>query len=703
MLVSLRCLANYINELDPFDDNLVGLFEDLGLEVKRIQRQPDDVIYTLELLANRGDLRSYVGIARELNARTSWPLAPLSLASVELNSTTGPAVSIETSLCLGYSLSLFERNTSGEDLRPDFGFGALMLEVAGVNRINTPVDVSNLVTIELGQPLHAFDADKIEGSIKVRESKLGERAHLLFSDEAIVLPEGSLVIADDVQVLAIAGVIGCEGAKPTSSTKRVLLESATFDPVSVRMTAKALGLQTSASMRFERGGDPSLLSLALARAAALLNERGWSHRGTGSAREWDEQRSVLSFDPKRFARVIGTSLRDDEMATSLEALSFQVERNLSGPWRVIVPPHRQWDVVDENDLYEEVCRNIGYNALQKTFPTIDPPHLRSNEVISARSNVEHVLLGSGFFEVFTEGFYSDDHARRLGVAEDYPRAEHLRVLDGHERAYSLMKNTNVAHALDLIRSNVASRNFDVKAFEWSRTFHPDSAAENEKCSERKVLWLVASGDAMSRAWKRPAWEVDLYWLMGVLGNILTARGIEHSFRQTETSDAHDYPVTSSLLHPTRKANIVSGGATIGVVGEIHPTIVKEFGIKRLRPCFAELLEVPLQVQAATPSYTPPARIQVVTRDVSFVVPHGLPTAEICNELMASSEAAADVHVIDVFSPAENASATAITFRITFDPVRLERTALTSEYLSAEMNKASGLVANRFAAQGLRQR
>ena len=282
MKIDIHSLRHYVAL--PQDDNAIrDLMDDIGLEVKKSEQTDEGPVFTLELLANRGDHRCYVGVAREIHGRTGWRIVTPVVADAPV--AAGGNVEVSTDNCMNYVLCELRRR---EDAVVALDTAKTrMLVVGGANTVTPPVDITNFVNIEIGQPLHAFDADKIVGRLRVREADMGETAHLLFSDAVVKVPKGTIVVSDDKRILAIAGVMGCEDAKPDEHTDRIYLESATFDPVMVRKAARHAGIQSQCSMRFERGAHPSL-ALAVAQRAVMQFSKAGSdlHRALWHAKAW---------------------------------------------------------------------------------------------------------------------------------------------------------------------------------------------------------------------------------------------------------------------------------------------------------------------------------------------------------------------------------------------------------------------------------
>src|SRR4051812_8733421 len=271
MKISANVLKRFCAGTPADPKALRRLLDDLGVEVKRLDVQGTDALLTLELLANRGDHHCYAGVAREVAARTKSELLLPAVRALEVGAPPLP-LRVESDKCLLYAATPLRVIGS---LGTSLGKAAdELLGAAGLLTGNAAIDVTNLVNLELGQPSHAFDRARIQGRITIRESRPGEKAWLLFTPEPRELPSGTLVIADDVKVLAIAGVIGCEDSKIHDDTQEIILESAAFDPVAVRIGGRSLATHTDASARFERGSDPTLAAVAAGRIAQLLGEAG---------------------------------------------------------------------------------------------------------------------------------------------------------------------------------------------------------------------------------------------------------------------------------------------------------------------------------------------------------------------------------------------------------------------------------------------
>lgn len=672
---------------------LRDLLDDLGLEVKRLDPLDDgDLALTLELLANRGDHHAYAGIAREIAGRTQ--------GSVQLPDTLdlqiGPSpidVHIETSACLRYTATLLHRAEPGLGELSPHSLAPIL--AAEQSPISAPVDATNLANLELGQPTHAFDADTIVGAIRVRDARPGERAWPLFAPEPVALPEGAIVIADDEKILGIAGVIGCEESKTTPATRRLIIESATFDPVRVRKTARAMGLSTDASARFERGADPLAALHGAGRVAWLLSrEAGWELQpGTGLFGDWSDPARQIPLSVPAAASFLDHPLHAQEIADRLSRYGFRVSAQWP-EWQgdpawpmpvelqelsrdklrayvlVQVPPHRLWDVEETADLYEELARSIGYNQTPAYLPPVELGSLPSPAEQRKRAITE-LLLGHGFYEVVLDGFHARDLAERLGLPTDHPLSDHVQTLNALDRGYSLLKNSALPQALDGLATNLRLRLDQIKAFEWTRTFHPDKTASNGVCREQPVLWALACGPDRAPSWAEAGRSADAWYLKGVLHNLATDLDLPLTLGTLDPSAP-----PHALLHPGRSAAVLLGDRRIGALGEVHPAIVAAFKIKRARPVYLELhADALLTAPSVRQPWSHPSTSQPIERSLAFTLPHRVHAGELIDTLRdAGPDWLTDVRIVDLYAhQVDGAPMRSITYALRFDTEQQPRT------------------------------
>ncbi len=609
----MKILRSYLQQWLPSipqeTKEIRDLFEDLGLEVKRVETSEWGPLFHLELLANRGDHHSYHGIAQELCGRLGGSVLPL--PQTTLNQASAVRFQVTSPLCHAYTLTEIHIASNANTLASEWQSPLIS---SGSQLVNLAVDISNLVNLEYGQPTHAFDADCIQGNITVRESLPGEKAHLLFQPEPIVITEGTLVIADEEKILAIAGVIGCEASKATSETTRFLIESACFDPVAVRKAAKQLRLTTDASIRFERGSDVAMIQPAVERMVHLLKQHTpVSYCG---AVEW------LSLAPLPTTQIqlmvshlnafVGMDFSPQEVTEILRRYGFVMEavQSSSDSLWVTVPPHRYWDVKDCEDLYEEVCRAYSYDRLPAQLPW-DTLGAAQPPCEAMQSQVESVLLGQGFYEIFTDCFYSPQLRQNMWESDSHPLWPHVETLNALDKDCALLKNNCLAQALELVHQNTRRQQHDLKVFEWTKVFLPK--AGKPVCEEIPVLWLVAMGNAVNH-WQRQI-NIDVWFLKGIVETHAENLGL--AFDYTKENSGHRLV---EAFHPSQHLTLMHKGKPVGILGRIHPRLCQNFQISEFQPYYLEIeTQALLQQPTDRPLVLPPLW-QPIKRDLTFVLP-----------------------------------------------------------------------------------
>jgi phenylalanyl-tRNA synthetase beta chain len=654
------------------------LLDDVGIEVKTAETTELGTVFNVELLANRGDHYAYDGLAREISGRTGKPLKYPRLRKLDAQPADATRVKIETPLCLVYTLTELTAPESGATPLPDEVMAPLT--AADIHTVLPAVDVSNLTNFDIGQPTHAFDADKIDGPITVRTSRKGEQAWMLFTPGPVEIPEGTLVIADDSKILGIAGVIGCEESAVRAETKRIALESATFDPVAVRIASRQLNQATDAAARFMRGGDPSLPLIGAARVAYLLEKHcGYTVGNAYTAGEWQNPQRKIEVDVAKTQRFTGAELSHLEMAERLTRYGFTVEPTVN-TLTVTVPPHRLWDVSFEADIAEELLKSVGYNATPITLPRVSMGALPSHaENVIARTS--GLLVSEGFYEIFTDGFYGRGMRERLGMTEGAALWAHVETQNSIEKNYSLLRNNTIGQALDALAANVNLKNPALKMYEWATIFLANPKAENGVCDEQSILWALANGRDRGPFWGDKGRAADAIYFKGIVEQL------RYELRIDLRIGAAEGHRLESFLHPGRRAGVWLGSEIVGIFGEIHPTLLQRFDIKRQRPVYLELDARALTAPPIARKYTEPASRQPVVRNVAYSIPIGITAAEVRNALQsAAPQFLREIRITDFFEAAR-----AVTFEIEY----LSEEALTGETINAATEAMLAAVTAKF--------
>lgn len=582
-------------------------FPMLGLGVEAVEWVGDDWIFDLETTTNRPDWLGMVGIAREVAAACRGKLR---LPSVELEESDPPAREVawvevdQPDLCHRYVGRVVVDVRVGSSPR----WMADRLEKCGIRSINNVVDVTNYVMLETGQPLHAFDLDRLEGGgVVVRAARAGEVLVTLDGQERRLHP-GALVIADRERVVALGGIMGGLDTEIRPETRRVLLESAWFSPVAVRRTARALGMRTEGSTRHERGGDPERARYAAARAAQLVEQLAGGRvlRGELDAYRDPQPLRQVPLRPQRMRRVLGVEVADEEAADILERLGFQVRRGQPS-WTVTVPSHRR-DVEREEDLIEEVARIYGYDRIPETLPVETLGVGMVSPEVAAERRVRQALLRAGLVEVFTLSLIQLSELERVGIPVDSPLRQAVALRNPLTQEHTHLRTTLLPCLVEVLRTNRVRGNPDVHVFEIGRVFR----TSREGYQEVKAVGVALMGRTLAGAWNLPqeAVQTDFHRLKGVLEAVLDALHVE---------GWEVRPETLPWLHPYRAASVWVAGRPAGWLGELHPEVCERYDL-RGRAYVAELeLDPLLQAAQATPQYRPLPHTPAAERDVAVVV------------------------------------------------------------------------------------
>ncbi|MGL5829483.1 MAG: phenylalanine--tRNA ligase beta subunit-related protein, partial [Angustibacter sp.] len=469
---------------------LRNLFDMSGIEVKHLDF--DGQVVSVELLANRGDHRSIEGVVRELAAHlrpaglTPVSALPLDLAQDSDWPDSGQSVHVEPGLADVFELLevALPANTSGGALGPTL---AHLLEAAGLAAdALLAVAATNLVNLEIGQPLHAYDADLIAGRIDVRESRAGEQVRLLGQSSPTELPPGTLVIADQEKVLSVAGVMGGADSAVTETTSRILIESASFDPTRVRRAAQALRITSHASQRFERGGDPLSVRRGLKRVLAILEQSAdVKLLGIRQATLPAVCGRTIALTAADTERLIGVPVSESQLAQSLAWFGYSTQ-----PGGFAVPGWRFYDVFEPADLIEDVAQAMNYNIIgEKTPANLVGKYPSPREQVVM--DIQSTLLSHGYFEVIGDAFVDENVLGRLQGRQLEPAARRgalLRLRNSVDPRNGMLRRSTIPTALEVIDQNVRDGIFEGSIFEWSRVYAPADGAW--PVDETSVLWFA---------------------------------------------------------------------------------------------------------------------------------------------------------------------------------------------------------------------
>jgi phenylalanyl-tRNA synthetase beta chain len=583
----------------------------------------DDVVLEIEVTPNRPDCLSVFGIAREVAALTRGRLRPPSAALAEDPPAveTLAAVTIEDpDLCRRFTA----RVITGVTVRPSPAWLAQRLRAAGLRPINNVVDVTNYVMWELGHPLHAFDHALLEGRrIVVRRARPGE-ALVTLDGQTRTLGDAMLVIADAARAVGIAGVMGGANTEVTAATGTVLLEAAWFKPGSIRRTARALGLSTEASYRFERGADIDGIAEVQARAAGLIAQLAGGRVARGLLDVYPARRPRLEIGLRldRIRRVIGACPPKPAVGEILGSLGFPTTEREDG-FAVLVPSFRR-DVAIEDDLVEEVARVWGYDEIPSTLPSGTLALTRRPRAVVAQNAVRDALTAAGCQEAVTISLIDPAYLAHLGLAPDDPRILALQNPLAADR--SVLRPTLLFGLLEAIQTNVRRQGPDVRLFELGRVFEAQGAGK--LALEETRIGIVLTGLRAPRAWFSGKARADAFDAKGAVETVVDA------LDRGEVTVGPLEPGAAPYLEEGRGATVLVQGSAVGVVGELHPAVQRAFDL----PAPVFFAELSLDRLEALPGrqivHRPLPRFPAVQRDLAVVLPAGVPAMEVSRAIRA---------------------------------------------------------------------
>lgn len=594
---------------------------EVGIQASKILGK-DDVILEFELTANRGDCFSVDGLIREIGVLLQTEPKFPSLDVVEDDSEeTKDLIRIEIAaadLCPRFSARVLKNVKLGES--PDWI--KRRLEGAGIRSINNVVDVTNFVMVELGQPMHAYDYDQISGKIlTARRSIKGEQLHTL--DDSNRLAKGDeLVIADSEKAAGLAGIMGGLETEITDQTTTVVLEAANFNSASIRRTSRAVGLHSEASGRFERGVDITKTIRALNRAAKLLQDMNACTVTRGIVDCYPAKISEVSidFDCERINSRLGTKLSEEKILSILKSLGFIIESlDEDGDFRAIVPSHRISDVKVWEDLSEEVARIIGYDQIPSTLPIGDSTQGHQSELQDFIDKIRGILTTLGMCEELSFGFTNPAAFDKLQIPTDSYLRNAIPIMNPLTDDFPLVRTTLLGGILENAARNFSRKNEDVRLFEVAPVFIPKQLPITELPRE---IWKLA-GILMGRrdpiAWNSSRDELDFFDAKGIVEDLLDRLSI--SSYQVERGDHF-------ALHPGKTAVFKKGREIIATVGEIHPNVLKAFGISKRAFLFEMDVEILRKYIGKNFKYEQLPKFPSIVRDIAMLVDENIPALEI---------------------------------------------------------------------------
>jgi len=644
MLFSYNWLKDYIKGKFLPPKELAEALTMHSFEVESIEKRGKDWVLDIDILPNRaGDCLSHIGITQEISAITGAKFETPSLKfkedkSSKINSFVRVEVDNKDD-CPRYTATLIR----GVKVSSSPKWIQERLKACGLQPINSVVDITNYVMLETGQPLHAFDFDKIPSfnkvkTIIVRRAKKGEKIEAL-DDKTYQLDNNTLLIADLEGPLAIAGIKGGKRAEIDTTTKNIIIEAANFNRFLIRKTSRKLKLKTDASWRFENGLDPNLIDFAQKRVVSLIQQICGGKVVQGMVDFYPKKvlPKKIRLDLDYLNSLLGTRIPSKEVKRILKSLGFVVQK-VSGSFLEVIVPTRRLDVSIQEDLIEEIGRIFGYQNIPFIPPMMPLVVPERNYDIFWERECRDILKSIGFLEVYNYSFIGDKEKEILKLASN-----NLLELENPISSFNrYLRPSLIPNLLKNVKENF--KRFDeIKIFEIGKVFRKGKTKANQKVLEKKMLSGVLA--------RKESKEESFYELKGI---------IEHLFNQLGISDLwyDDYKATPEdseieIWHRGKCAEIKSNNEEIGFLGEIHPIIAEEFGIKERVFVFDLDFEKLKNLASEEQEYQPLSIYPPSIRDLAILVPKSTKVVEILNRInQAGGGLVRDVDIFDIYEGEE---------------------------------------------------
>lgn len=602
----------------------------------------NDVVLEFELTANRADCFSVFGLVREIAAITgNKPHFPEIKVNEDDNTKLNDIFSVEIAdpdLCSRFSTRMLKNVKIG----PSPEWMQQRLEGAGIRSINNVVDVTNFVMIELGHPMHAYDYDKITGKkLIARRAIEGEELHTL--DDTSRKAKGEmLVIADSEKAAGLAGIMGGFETEITDTTTTVVLESADFYGPCIRRTARACGLSSEASGRFERGVDSETTIKALDRAAQLLQEMGACTVCEGIVDVYPnpKQANYITFTPEQINNHLGTNIAKDVMLNIITSVGFDVTKDENDEITVKVPSWRN-DVTCMADISEEIARLHGFDKIKSTLPNGVSMQGTQSAKQTFIDKVKASLSSQGLYETISFALTNEETFNKLNIPQDSPLRKAVPIMNPLSDEYPLVRTTLLSSIFDNLARNLARKNDDVALFEVGSVFFPKALPVTELPDEVVKIAGAITGRRNAQGWNQANDMVDFYDAKGIIEELL------HSVRVNRyTVEAG----THYAMHPGKTALFKKGRDVIATVGEVHPAVLAAYGITKPVYIFELDVDTVMKYMAKDLKHKALPKYPATSRDLAMLVDVDVNASDIEKAMTkAAGQNLVEITLFDVYT------------------------------------------------------
>lgn len=602
----------------------------------------NDVVLEFELTANRADCFSVFGLVREIAAITgNKPHFPEIKVNEDDNTKLNDIFSVEIAdpdLCSRFSTRMLKNVKIG----PSPEWMQQRLEGAGIRSINNVVDVTNFVMIELGHPMHAYDYDKITGKkLIARRAIEGEELHTL--DDTSRKAKGEmLVIADSEKAAGLAGIMGGFETEITDTTTTVVLESADFYGPCIRRTARACGLSSEASGRFERGVDSETTIKALDRAAQLLQEMGACTVCEGIVDVYPnpKQANYVTFTPEQINNHLGTNIAKDVMLNIITSVGFDVTKDENDEITVKVPSWRN-DVTCMADISEEIARLHGFDKIKSTLPNGVSMQGTQSAKQTFIDKVKASLSSQGLYETISFALTNEETFNKLNIPQDSPLRRAVPIMNPLSDEYPLVRTTLLSSIFDNLARNLARKNDDVALFEVGSVFFPKALPVTELPDEVVKIAGAITGRRNAQGWNQTNDMVDFYDAKGIIEELLANLRVT---RYTVEAGTH------YAMHPGKTALFKKGRDVIATVGEVHPAVLSAYGITKPVYIFELDATIVMKYMAKDLKYKALPKYPATSRDLAMLVDVDVNAADIEKAMTkAAGQNLTQITLFDVYT------------------------------------------------------
>ncbi|MDC4608771.1 phenylalanine--tRNA ligase subunit beta [Acinetobacter baumannii] len=594
----MLCGASEI-DLEDKIDGLLELPDDapVGVNIREYLKLDDNVI-DISITPNRGDCFSIRGIAREVAVINQLQMNEPEIKSVDATITDEKKVVISTDGAPRY-LGRVIKNVNVKAATPEWMEQALAR--SGIRTHSILVDVTNYVLMELGQPMHAFDLAKIEGTVHVRQAKPKEKLQLL-NDQEVELQEDVMVIADDQKALAIAGIMGGLASSVTDDTTDIFLESAFFAPLAIAGRARRFGLHTDSSQRYERGVDFELPLIAMNRASQLIQELAGGEFGPITVAEKADllpKREAIELKQAQVDQLLGYKVTAEFITDALTRLGCEVTVQADGEWSVVPPSHR-YDMAIYQDLIEEVARIDGYDNIQISLPSMDVQLAKYQDRFEI-AQLRQTVVTLGYQEAISFSFADAKLEKQLN-----PQVSPLMLANPISSDLAAMRSTLLSSLIPCVQYNLNRQQSRVRFFELGLRFDYQNANSIQDLKQIPTLALVAVGSREPESWHAKPQPMDFFDFKGEVEEILAAGRVKVEYVRSERS----------WLHPGQSAEILVDGQSIGYLGRLHPSLENELD---LSTTWVAELDQAAVLQSYVSNFTELSRFPSVRRDIALLI------------------------------------------------------------------------------------